>query len=210
MSHNWTLTDSISHQHQHDNDSIPHYCMCMQGAWAGLAVALSGGMLFTVGSMSHDRTTAGQESKAPLTLAAAGIAAALSRVFYNRAVVGVFGKHLLQLCNTVCSCAVSAAVQCCLQLINTVCSSAVLSAAVQCCLQLCSTVCSSAVLSAAVQCCLQLCSDVCSSAALSTAVECCLQLINVDRHFGTCWTTCLCSARWQSFIFLAAPCYIAF
>ena len=49
-------------------------------------------MLFTMGSMSHDRTTAGQESKSPLTLAAAGLAAALSRVSYDRAIVGVFGK----------------------------------------------------------------------------------------------------------------------
>lgn len=69
----------------------------MQGSWTGVAVALAGGLLFTIGSMSHDRTTAGQDSKAPLTLAAAGIAAALSRVFYDRAVIGVFGKHLPQL-----------------------------------------------------------------------------------------------------------------
>lgn len=69
----------------------------MQGSWTGVAVALAGGVLFTIGSMSHDRTTAGQESKAPLTLAAAGIAAVLSRIFYDRAVIGVFGEHLPQL-----------------------------------------------------------------------------------------------------------------
>ena len=55
-------------------------------------MALAGGILFTIGSMSHDRTNAGQESKANFTLAAAGIAAVLSRVFYDRAVLGVFGK----------------------------------------------------------------------------------------------------------------------
>lgn len=64
----------------------------MQGGWIGLLTALCGALLFTIGTMSHDKTTAGQESKSPLTLSAAAIAALLSRIFYNRAVTGVFGE----------------------------------------------------------------------------------------------------------------------
>ena len=80
----------------------------MQGGWTGVAVALAGGVLFTIGSMSHDRTNAGQESKAPFTLAAAAIAAALSRVFYDRAVIGVFGKVKI----TTLHCLMGSLVQC--------------------------------------------------------------------------------------------------
>lgn len=70
------FTNRSAHQEAH----------AMQGGWTGVAVALAGGVLFTIGSMSHDRTNARQESKAPFTVAAAAIAAALFWVFYNRAV----------------------------------------------------------------------------------------------------------------------------
>ena len=64
----------------------------MQGGWLGLLTALCGALLFTLGTMSHDKTTSGQESKSHLTLSAAAIAALLSRMFYIRALIGVSGE----------------------------------------------------------------------------------------------------------------------
>lgn len=64
----------------------------MQGGWTGTFVSLAGGILFTLGSMSHHNTYEATDATWGLTLFSAAIAAALAQKYYQKAIVGVAGK----------------------------------------------------------------------------------------------------------------------